>query len=203
MKKLRPQQHFYPIIDLLVAEAVSEIESGKKRISCRAGCSHCCYLLVEISWAEAVELAHWVIEQEEPHRTQLIARVKANAEEARTVFEKSKKDARYGAPVFDDEAELSQKSYDRYFFDQSRPCPFLENDRCTAYAVRPSACRMHVVTSPPILCSREVKDEKGYELPKRLEQLREEVGPINSVINQGQAWGHLAVMVESALSHLT
>lgn len=201
---LRPQQHVFPILDIMVAEAVKDIEaSGKKKISCRAGCSHCCHLLVEVSWPEAMEMAYWVLEQPENKQAELIERITANAEDAKALFLKSKKDARYIEPVLDDEAELSKKAYDRYFFDKKRPCPFLVEGCCSAYSVRPSSCRMHMVTSPPALCADDVKDDSDYVVPDRVEVLREEVGPINSALGNGQGWGHLGVMVEAALEQIS
>lgn len=198
----RIQQHLYPIIEIMVAEAVRDIEKDGKKISCRAGCSHCCYLLVEISWPEAMELAHWVLKQPKQRRQQLIQRIEDNAAEARTLFSASKKDVQYCGPVLDSTAEISQKSYDRYFFEKKRPCPLLEDGCCSAYPVRPSTCRMHMVTSPPELCSDQVRDEEGYELPDRIDQLREEVGPMNSAVGEGQGWGHLGVMVATALEQI-
>lgn len=198
----RIQQHLYPIIDIMVAEAVRDIENDGKKISCRAGCSHCCYLLVEISTPEAMELAHWVLKQPKARRQQLVKRIEENAAEARKLFSESKKDARYCEPVVDSSAEISQKSYDRYFFEKKRPCPFLEDGCCSVYPVRPSTCRMHLVTSDPVLCSDSVTDEEGYELPERIDQLREEVGPMNSAIGEGQGWGHLGVMVATALEQI-
>jgi Fe-S-cluster containining protein len=40
------------------------------------------------------------------------------------------------------------------WFDKATPCVFLtEEQKCSIYAVRPSACRHHVVFSPPERCS--------------------------------------------------
>lgn len=40
------------------------------------------------------------------------------------------------------------------WYDTTTPCVFLDEDqRCSIYAVRPSACRHHVVFSPPRNCS--------------------------------------------------
>jgi len=40
------------------------------------------------------------------------------------------------------------------WFDKRRPCVFLsENEKCTIYGVRPTACRHHVVFTPPEQCS--------------------------------------------------
>ena len=200
----RLQQHAFPIIDILVKQAVDDINEEGERVSCRKGCSHCCHLLVEVSWAEAMEIAQWLGTLMDSERDHFLGRLKENAEVARALFLQSQEDKQYVGCVLDDETEISDQTHDQYFYGEKRPCPFLsEAGACQAYSVRPSACRMHLVTSDPGLCAAEAGDDTpDYTIPDRIDEMREEIGPINSAINQDRGWGHLAIMVELALEAL-
>ncbi len=39
------------------------------------------------------------------------------------------------------------------YFKLGLPCPFLEAESCSIHPFRPTACREHLVTSPPEMCS--------------------------------------------------
>jgi len=43
-------------------------------------------------------------------------------------------------------------SLNQQYYALRVPCPFLEDDLCSIYDVRPAACRELLVTSPPTLC---------------------------------------------------
>ena len=59
-----------------------------------------------------------------------------------------------------------------------------------------------LVTSPAALCAADVGETADYEIPDRIEEVRDEIGPINSAVNHGKGWGHMAIMVELALNSL-
>jgi len=50
--------------------------------------------------------------------------------------------------VNDDDIEPLNQAY----YTHRLPCPFLENEVCSIYDLRPAACRELLVTSPPELC---------------------------------------------------
>ena len=199
----RLQQHAFPVIDILIKQAVDDIVADGEQVSCHKGCDHCCHLLVEVSWSEAMEMALWL--QTLPHDEQnaFLNRIKNNAQEAKALFLASKDDKPYVGCVLDDEIDISDETHEKYFYDKKRPCAFLaEAGHCLAYDVRPSACRMHLVTSPAKLCAADVGETADYEIPDRIEEVRDEIGPINSAINREQGWGQMAIMVELALNSL-
>lgn len=199
----RLQQHAYPIIDIMVKEAIEDVHAEGEQISCGKGCDHCCHLLVEISWEEAKEMAYWLHQQPEAEHQQFLQRIQHNAAEAKELFLQSRRDKQYVGRVFDDEAEISEATHDAYFYDKKRPCPFLSTEGvCLAYEVRPSACRMHLVTSAPELCSVEVGETDDYNIPERVEDMRDDIAPINSAVNRDQGWGQMAIMIELALADI-
>ncbi len=200
---IRLQQHAYPVIDIIIKEAADDVQADGDTISCHKGCDHCCHLLVEVSTAEAKEMAYWLLQQPEDARAMFLQRIQHNAAEAKELFLQSRRDKQYVGRVFDDEAEISEATHDAYFYDKKRPCPFLAPEgHCLAYEVRPSACRMHLVTSPAELCSVEAGETDDYEIPDRIEDMRDEIAPINSAVNVEQGWGQMSIMVELALADI-
>lgn len=95
------------------------------KISCLAGCSHCCHQMVDISQHEAELLLYFVEETGyEVDRDRLLKQVKAKTDKEFMVLPK-----------------------------EVRRCVFLnEKDECSAYQYRPSACRKLVVASKPEKC---------------------------------------------------
>ena len=57
-------QHIFPIIEVMMDKAMAEVEAEGEKISCAKGCNHCCYMLVEITWEEAIEYVNWLSAQE-------------------------------------------------------------------------------------------------------------------------------------------
>ncbi|HDX8437820.1 YkgJ family cysteine cluster protein [Aeromonas dhakensis] len=52
--------------------------------------------------------------------------------------------------------KIKRKSFSEYDRTQSKPCPFLKNNSCSIYNVRPFVCRRHVVlTKTPYWCELE------------------------------------------------
>jgi Fe-S-cluster containining protein len=82
-------------------------------IECRAGCSHCCSAKVEALAPEIFLLAREL--QRRP------------AEELNAVIQRLK--------------EHVGKHSEATAWGQRSPCPFLTNNRCSIYEVRPSVCR--------------------------------------------------------------
>lgn len=55
------------------------------------------------------------------------------------------------------------------YFKAYVACPFLENENCGIYSIRPLACREYMVTSPPALCQDPAaNDVHGVQLPLKL-----------------------------------
>jgi len=86
-------------------------------IACRAGCSWCCHLYVEVTPPEALELARWIEETSTPEqRTAWVELLRQRAAQAR-----GKSSSGYAVAKI--------------------PCAFLADSLCTAYEHRPLACR--------------------------------------------------------------
>ena len=193
--------HVFTIIDNMVDTAVSDVVEDGESISCGKGCTHCCYLLVEVCWEEALQLARWILRKPEIMRDRIKHKVLDAAERADRFFNSNPQSAKYSKP-WDHETELPDWLYDQYFYGASRPCPFLDNDCCIAYEARPTTCRLHMVSSPPQLCSRQVRETDDFEIPDRIEDLKEESGPVVSAMAKDGRWGHMSIMIREALKEL-
>lgn len=194
-------EHFYPILNLMVKDAIDDVKENEEEISCRVGCSHCCHLLIEVAWEEAEHMARWILDQPKEKRDYYIKKVKDNALEAKELFLSIEGGASFTKPIGVDD-EIPDELYDAYFYEKKRPCPILIDGKCSSYENRPSPCRLHLVSSPPELCAYDVKDDNDYDVPERIEELREEVAPINTAICKDGRWGHFGILMEAALEEL-
>ena len=197
--KSRNQQHLFPIIDAMIDNAIEEASENGETITCKPGCDHCCHLLVEISWSEAYELAQWIVNlPTKEEQEKFYMSVASTAIEAREVFSRKKSGRRFMQPLYSED-DMPDWMYDAWFYEKKRPCPFLVDGLCAAYEVRPSPCRLHLVSSDPDLCRYDVEDDTDYEVPDSLEEVKEELGPVITAINGEGAWGQMAIMVEAVL----
>lgn len=90
------------------------------RFACKAGCAHCCHSNVEVLPEEAERIARWLIARRTPEQLEALKDLLLAA----APFVASGSKARWDAQV---------------------PCALLdpETKTCTAYEVRPIACRAH------------------------------------------------------------
>jgi Fe-S-cluster containining protein len=186
------------VVDSLVDDAITQVAERGDTIRCAAGCAHCCHLLVETNWEEACNLVEWLENQTEEVRNSVISRIQAAAAERKSFFRARKKSRKFAHSV-EGEIELSAKTYDRYFYEKARPCPFLLNDSCQAYEHRPSACRLHLVTSDPDICGRDVEDESDYCVPDEVDRAKELAEDVLLEGLEDGRWGELSIIVEEAL----
>lgn len=195
-------KHVYPVVNLLIENTVKNCEDENEPIRCAMGCSHCCYLFVEVSWEEASNLAEWILKQKPKLREDFITRINENADKAKAFFAKYKRFQVWQNPIDDAEVEVPNSLCDYYFTKLRQPCPLLNltTGACQAYEERPVSCRLHMVTSDPNLCRYDVGDPNDeYCVPDYVEELKSEVAPINSALAESGRWGHLGIMVQAAL----
>ena len=153
--------------NLLADLTARSAESMGRKVSCREGCSACCYHPVPITPVEARMLAEWIEGQSEDRRAELRERFQRTAAKledagiARSVRDLS------GRVVAGALHEMGLK-----YFALGVPCPFLENDRCCAYEVRPLRCREYMVVSPAENCREpELKETVSVLPPVLLSQI--------------------------------
>jgi Fe-S-cluster containining protein len=115
-----------------------QLEEQSKRlgVTCTKGCAACCYLLVGVTFAEVRAIAAHLIGELSP------AQLSALRDELTAATP----------------ALVSLRSRDEYLL-RRQPCTFLRSGEepwsgaCSIYAVRPLACRLHLVVSAPERCA--------------------------------------------------
>lgn len=192
-------KHFHKVLKDLSTQVIHECADNGEPISCKKGCCYCCYLLVEIPWEEAEILTDWLIKQPPSKRTEIMKKIKRNAQDAKRLFRKNDKTAYLAEPVDQDAGDFPDQLCDDYFYEKSRPCPLLKDGCCSAYESRPTVCQLHVVSSPAKLCTRQAGESDEYHIPDTIEELKEKVTPIQQDLAKDGRWGHLAIMLEAVL----
>lgn len=194
-------EHLFPILDQMMSKAVEAVEAEGSCLSCKKGCAHCCYLFVEITWEEAMELAKWVLDQKENEKQTFINKISENAARVREILAEYKK-PHLLAPLTGEQS-YPEDAFDEYFHNNTYACPFLKNNQCGAYAHRPTPCRLHVVTSDVNYCKpdKEFRDE-GVLTPTEVDDVHEAIGPVMGELHTDPRWGQLGIMVEAALKEL-
>jgi Fe-S-cluster containining protein len=148
----------------IVGRVTQEAQAAGSQISCRAGCAACCRQLVPLSLFEAEALMAWMRALPEERRAELEGRFDRALSALR--------DAGVIEKVLDPQWAMEEgyaKDVAVAYFSARVACPFLENENCGIYSIRPLACREYMVTSPPALCEDpELKDIWGVKLPFKL-----------------------------------
>jgi Fe-S-cluster containining protein len=162
----------------LALEQARALETGQA-VSCRMGCAACCRPLVPLSPPEAFALHDTVQALPEPERQRLDAKfatAKARLEQA-GLWSRLNDVAESERQLTDQDVEETNRSY----YALRMPCPFLEDEVCSIYQDRPSACRELLVVSPAELCQDIVQNPvRPLPVPVR----------ISTVL--GMLWGELA-----------
>jgi len=134
--------------DSLVAESVAATDRQHRKITCRFGCTACCYQLVPVSEVEARFLNKLV---------DSLPRDQSDAVRASAAAVVRDLDAEGHLPEmsrFDRLSHSDLTSLATRYFRMHAPCPFLEGETCSIYEQRPLACREYLVTSPSERCEQ-------------------------------------------------
>ena len=122
LAKELPQQavvRFYSRQDTVIAAAIA---SATVKPACQSGCAYCCYYKVEATAAEVLAIRHFAVSRFTPEQLQCtVQQASRNVEEAKGF------------------------SYAEHLMT-NQACPFLVNNACSVYSVRPSKCRIFHAT---------------------------------------------------------
>ena len=117
LSKFSPQEaivRFYRRHDSSIKNTINSIST---KPVCLAGCSYCCYYKVEVRALEVLAIQQFVVSNFEPEKIrQIIEQASRNVSEAKGL------------------------SYEEHLVTNQQ-CPFLIENQCAVYAVRPSKCR--------------------------------------------------------------
>lgn len=125
--------------------------------SCTKGCASCCHMLVPISAPEAYALMNFIRSWPREKQEQLATRL-AQAKSlllSHGLWHRLLDLGESSEPPDDDTLE----PINREFYALRMACPFLEEEVCSIYEERPSACRELLVTSPAERCQNIMMNE--------------------------------------------
>jgi len=147
-------------------EVARLIESGKT-LSCQKGCAACCRMMVPLSAPEAFALKEFV--QSLPtERQQRISTRLAQTKSlllSHGLWHRLLEMGETTQPPDDGALEPINRDY----YVLRTPCPFLEDEVCSIYEERPSACRELLVTSPAERCQDFMKNQvEQIQAPVRI-----------------------------------
>lgn len=124
---------------------------------CTKGCNHCCHQLIRVHIAEEMIVTKYLKENFTKDELQG-AKTRLEA-----WFEYFNNNTPSKSPLESTDIELFaiKLAEDRF------PCPFLDDDVCTIYPVRPLVCRTFTVNDTPEACKADpvrVGDMRGYHI---------------------------------------
>jgi Fe-S-cluster containining protein len=131
----------------LIEGVTAQYAEAGRTVSCKAGCGACCRQMVTLSIFEAEALAVWIRSLPEPQQQQLELRF----HQALTGLANAGLVDRMINEDWLAESDSARKLALDYLH-QRIPCPFLEDESCSIYPIRPLICREYLVTSPPEHC---------------------------------------------------
>ena len=131
----------------IIQIVTDKLASDGNSVSCRKGCCHCCHYLLPVSTPEAFRLAYEILTMP-PIRQEAILRSTINA--AKKIMELGLPESENNSPA--NKPDLIDIS--NWYKELNLPCPFLVENACSIYNIRPLVCREYMVTSPPDNCKK-------------------------------------------------
>lgn len=123
----------------LTAFTLDQLRQQGVQPPCTKGCAACCRVLAPVSAAEALCLWEEVTALPRPERMHLLA---ANVQAARRVLQADPPDlSRQDADQAEPQPAQSMTEMARWYAGLDLDCPFLKDNACTVYEIRPMACR--------------------------------------------------------------
>ncbi len=163
----------------IIGSAIKNVEGAGYSISCRAGCGACCRQLVPLSLFEAEALADWIHSLPPDEQAALEARFRA----ALMALSQSGMLARMNPT--NQEGDEQQLAVD--YMAQKIPCPFLIDESCGIYPIRPLICREYLVTSPAEFCDAPADyPVAGLPVPLKLSKVLFRAGA--QLAQEGRGW---------------
>jgi Fe-S-cluster containining protein len=147
---IKKKQEFF---NDLYRQQEETVTAGSETLSCFKGCSHCCSLFIGASVQEAEAIVYHLYQNED--KLELFLNTypawRERVKESGDLFQKQstvEKSSSAGKDAGKNNKTGDLAAYAR----QNIPCPFLHDDACSIYEVRPFVCAGLIVTTPPEWC---------------------------------------------------
>lgn len=133
---------------------VETLNSKDEMITCRKGCTHCCFHYVAVSLAHGIVIVDYLYK-----RNELLKQFVDNYEKwhrkgyyISNSIDRTRIEAFSSSMPIDGVIAVTRPLSERYL-DTNIRCPFLMENRCIIYNVRPVPCSGHYSVSPPDWCA--------------------------------------------------
>lgn len=175
-------------IDQYMAAASTKSAQQGNKVTCSAGCFHCCK---EPVYAERLEVEY------------MLQTLSVESRARATVAAQTWWDGFYSAGLDRDPVPKKGGGFAHLlkFRAEKLWCPLLKDGLCAAYERRPTACRIHAAIRTPLLCERdELREKQKYMFTAQqdeveMEALRRIYGDVSQFLVQidhlGIWLGHL------------
>jgi len=153
---IRYIKHKTEVIKVIVRNLTDRVAARGETITCHKGCFYCCSQYIAGTLQEAEAIVYYLYN----HETVLNSFVKkypkwrAQVREKETLFNKVSQT--FNELFSSGRTEKNQQAYMEatiLYLEQNIPCPFLNNDICSIYEVRPWPCASTVAVTPGDWCS--------------------------------------------------
>ncbi|GAB7080824.1 hypothetical protein JCM14635_24970 [Megalodesulfovibrio paquesii] len=138
----------------ILEQAESATSASGLTITCAKGCAMCCRQLVAVSLHEAALLGHLVCQLQPDEQ----ARIR---DASAAICSRLEQEGLLAALIHSHTAEFTNASrlqeLQRRYWALQLPCPFLLDEACSIYPLRPLLCREFLMTSPPAFCAEHVQ----------------------------------------------
>ena len=144
------------ILKELKAEQLQTVSNNGEKITCQKGCSYCCLLYVQASLQECEAIVYYLYHNEAAlsiflgNYTGWRKKLRQNGD----IFKKcAQLWLDKAAPGASEETSRALEEEAKRYQEQNLPCPFLHNNLCLIYEVRPYTCAGMVATTSPECCN--------------------------------------------------
>jgi Fe-S-cluster containining protein len=183
---------FRTLTDAVVTIAIEQVRSAGREVSCRKGCTACCFQLVPVAAIEARRMLELVEAMPPRQRDSVRQRFHSATSRLKSAGILDRLNARSASAE-----EMVALALD--YFALKLACPFLEDGACSIYADRPLACREYLVTTPAANCSRPSPESVSpVPMPVRVSRL---VRGLDSLSAEAEPWVPLPLVCAWAGTH--
>ncbi len=143
------------LLPAMAQKLAEEAQAAGKAVSCGRGCSHCCKLFVVGSLQECEAIAYYLYTHEPamrlflrnfPHWNDRILKIESSFRRMNALHASIT-----GGGASEEEQHQFDAECDTYAA-AGIPCPFLDNDACSIYEVRPYVCARLAAVTPSEWC---------------------------------------------------
>jgi Fe-S-cluster containining protein len=161
----------YAAVDEATADGLDRLRRDEGIVaSCAVGCCYCCQYHILTNVAEVHALAQYVKRELGAER---ISALRARTQQWHE-WDNSRP-GRYPGTNTDGQTDIS---------DYDPCCPLLVNGLCSAYPVRPLACRTHFVSSDPLACQAATDPTSTEEAPVVLASVMAAASPFSEAMRE-------------------